>query len=114
MATPIVDRLRSSATFLTTWENFIAPFYKSGSTGSFGRLWASIILAVCLFRFWVIKLDPPETMITVLLGMLSYVFLTKGVEIVRSKSGATKITNTGDAPGATPAAPAQTGDGPNV
>lgn len=114
MATPIIDRLRASTTILTTWENFIAPFYKSGSTGSFGRLWASILIAMCLFRFWVIELDPPETMITVLLAMLSYVFLTKGVEIVRSKTGATKITNTAD--GAQPAAtpPVQSGDGPNV
>jgi len=123
MGTPIIERLRASSTIITAWDNFIAPFYKGGSTGSFGRLWTSIILAACLFRFWVIKLDPPETMITVLLGLLSYVFLTKGVEIVRDRNGSTKITNTSDASAtaataattATIAAqPAPTGDGPNV
>lgn len=97
MGTPIITKLKNSATITEIWNNFVGPFYKSGSIGSFGRLWSSLLIAFCLGRYWSVKLDPPESLITVLLAFLGYVFLTKGAEIYRDKTS-TKVTA---APGST-------------
>jgi hypothetical protein len=72
-------------------DHVIAPFYRTGSTGSFGRLWASILIALMSGRFWIfpkIPSNPPDSMVNITLALLAYVFGSKGLDIYRDvKSG---------------------------
>ena len=74
--------------FRTILEHTIFPFYRTGSKGSFGRLWSSILLFCILFKYWMLPTtprDPPESMVTILKMMISYVFLTKGIDMLKEK-----------------------------
>lgn len=67
-------------------SNLISPFYRTGSTGSFGRLWSSLLILIMICRYWVIPsvpFNPPDSLVNVTLALLAYVFGTKGLDVYR-------------------------------
>lgn len=73
-------------------DHFLAPFYKTNTVGSFGKLWSSILLVVCSWYWIWLRLDIPQTLEAMAWVMLAYTFGTKGVQIVRTKVG-NKVSN---------------------
>jgi hypothetical protein len=67
-------------------DHLVAPFYRTGTTGSFGRLWSSILICLMCGRYWVFvhkPFDPPDSMVNITLALLAYVFGTKGLDIYK-------------------------------
>lgn len=80
-------------------DHFLAPFYKTDTAGSFGKLWSSICLVVCMW-FWLhLRKDIPQTLESMTWVLLAYTFTTKGVQIVRDKvTGKASISSAGSLP----------------
>lgn len=74
--------------FIGILEHVVHPFYKPVSKGSFGRLWASILLFCMIFKYWVFanqSLNPPETMVDMTKLFLLYIFASKASDIAKAK-----------------------------
>jgi len=65
----------------------LKPFTSQYTPGSIGRLLLSITFFAALCRFWLIKLDPPATMMTVLITLFAYIFGSKVLEWKKTASG---------------------------
>jgi hypothetical protein len=69
-------------------EHVVHPFYKPASKGSFGRLWASILLFCMIFKYWVFAkqpINPPQTMVDMTQMFLLYIFASKASDIAKAK-----------------------------
>ena len=98
-------------------EHLLQPLYRVSSKSSFGKLWATMLLAACLYYWLQLQKNIPETLEYMTQVLLLYVFSTKPVQIVRDHvAGKTTMSMTPDAAPdskptpAKPAAVAQAGD----
>jgi len=78
-------------------EHFLHPLYRTTSKSSFGKIWSSALLVTCMYYWWKLQKDIPETLEYMVQVLLLYVFSSKPVQIVRDHvAGKTTMSMTPD------------------
>jgi hypothetical protein len=92
-------------------EHFLHPLYRVSSKSSFGKIWSSALLVTCMYYWWKLQKDIPESLEYMVQVLLLYVFSSKPVQIVRDHMAGkapTTVPDTSAPKAAGPATPAAT------
>lgn len=63
------------------------PFFSSASPGSIGRILLFVTYSAMMGRFWVLGVNPPDSMTNVFYAFMAYIFGTKVVEWRQGATG---------------------------
>ena len=68
------------------------PFFSSASPGSIGRILLFVTYSAMMGRFWVLGVNPPDSMTNVFYAFVAYIFGTKVVEWRQGATGTKPLT----------------------
>lgn len=61
------------------------PFLTQYSDGSVGRILLSVSYFTCMFRYWIVNQNPPDTLMQVLFACMAYIFGGKVLDFQKAK-----------------------------
>jgi len=70
----------------------LLPFFSSASPGSIGRILLFVTYSAMMGRFWVLGMNPPDSMTNVFYAFVAYIFGTKVVEWRQGATGMKPLT----------------------